>query len=201
MSALRPITLAAGSGQARPRKGEKMSNPFQDQFLKAGLVDSDRVKKAKAEKRKQAKQRKESPDAREARRAAQKAAAEKAERDRHLNAKRREDAARREIAAQVRQLIEANRLPLGEGEIPYNFVDGRKIRRLHVTEAQQKQLTAGSLAVVKQEGRYHLVPAEAAAKIRARDERCVVALNQPAAQESDPDDPYAAYKVPDDLMW
>lgn len=179
-----------------------MSNPFQEQFLKAGLVDSDRVKKAKAEKRKQSKQRKGSPDAEEVKRAAKRAAAQKAEHDRRLNEKRQEEAARREIAAQIRQLIESHREPLGDGDIPYNFVDGKRVRRLHVSENQQKQLTAGKLAVVKLEGKYDLVPADVAEKIRSRNERCVVVLNEPRGQSAgDEDDPYAEYKVPDDLMW
>jgi len=179
-----------------------MANPFQEQFLKAGLVDSDRVKKAKTEKRKQSKRRKPDPDAREAKRAAQRAAAKKAENDRRLNERRKEEAARREVRAQIAQLIGSHRQTLEDGDVPYNFVDGKKIRRIYVTEGQQKQLTKGALAVVKLEGKYDLVPAEVGEKIRTRDERCLVVLNDPKRDENgEDDDPYADYKVPDDLMW
>jgi uncharacterized protein YaiL (DUF2058 family) len=179
-----------------------MSNPFQEQFLKAGLVDGNRVKKAKAEKRKQVKQRKPDTEAAQAKRAAEKAAAQKAERDRRLNEQRREEAAKRELAAQIRQLIQENRQNRDNGDTPYNFVDGKKVRRIHITAKQQKQLTDGALAVVKLEGRYDLVPTEVAEKIKSRNERCVVVLNEPAAREAgEEDDPYAQYKVPDDLMW
>ena len=37
-------------------------------------------------------------------------------------------------------------------------------------------------------------------KIRLRDASCIVS-NAMATPESDGDDPYADYKVPDDLMW
>jgi uncharacterized protein YaiL (DUF2058 family) len=41
-----------------------------------------------------------------------------------------------------------------------------------------------------------------AEKIRQRDVAAVVLLNTRAAEAAaDPDDPYAAYQIPDDLMW
>ena len=178
------------------------NNPFQEQFLKAGLVDADRVKKASAQKRKQKKQRKEDPDAAERKRAAQQAAAKKAEQDRKLNQRRKEEAEQRAVTAQIKQIIETHRQPKGEGEIAYNYTENGKVRRLYVTEAQQQQLTRGALAVVKLHGKYDLVPADAAQKIKERDERCVIVLNDPKqANAPADDDPYAEYKVPDDLMW
>ena len=178
-----------------------MSNSLQNQLLKMGLVDEKRVKQAKKEKHKQAKQQgKKTVPVDEAKRLAQQAAAQKAERDRELNRQRKEEAERKALAAQVRQLIEANRLPKGEGDIAYNFNHQNKVKRLHVTEQVQRQLGLGRLAIITLDGQYELVPTAVAEKIRQRDESCVILCNEPE-QRSDEDDPYADYQIPDDLMW
>lgn len=178
-----------------------MSNSLQSQLLKMGLVDDKKVKQVKKEKHKQAKQRgKKAVVVDEASRLAQQAAAEKAERDRELNRQRKEEAERKALAAQVRQLIEVNRLPKGEGEIPYNFNDNNKVKRLYVTEQMQRQLGLGRLAIVRLDEQYELVPSAVAEKIRQRDESCVILCNEPEPH-SDEDDPYADYQIPDDLMW
>jgi uncharacterized protein YaiL (DUF2058 family) len=55
------------------------------------------------------------------------------------------------------------------------------------------------LAIIKFEKRYELVAADIAEKIRLRDAACVIVLN--AADDKAGDDAYAAYQIPDDLMW
>jgi len=178
-----------------------LSNSLQNQLLKIGLVDEKKVKQVKKEKHKQAKQRgKKAVPVDEAARLAQQSAAEKAERDRELNRQRREEAERRALAAQVRQLIEMNRLPREEGEIPYNFSDNNTVKRLYVTEQMQRQLGLGRLSIVRLDEQYELVPTAVAEKIRQRDESCVILCNEPD-EHNDEDDPYADYQIPDDLMW
>ncbi len=178
-----------------------MSNSLQSQLLKMGLVDEKRVKQVKKEKHKQAKQRgKKALTTDEAGRLAQQAAAEKAERDRELNRQRKEEAERRALAAQVRQLIEVNRLPRDEGEIAYHFSDDGKVRSLYVTEQVQLQLGLGRLAIVRLDEQYELVPSAVAEKIGQRDGACVILCNE-QDQDCDEDDPYSEYRIPDDLMW
>ncbi len=182
-----------------------MGNAFQDQLRKAGLIDDKKIKKAKAEQRLQEKQQRKgvvtAEPAISAADAARQAAAEKAERDRQLNLQRQAQAEQRAIAAQIRQIIEAHRVPAGPGDRPYQFEDAGKVQRLFVTPAQHAQLVQGTLAVVKLDGQYALVPAEAAHKIRARDASHVLVLHEAAPPEPPADDPYAQFKVPDDLMW
>jgi hypothetical protein len=84
--------------------------------------------------------------------------------------------------------------------VPYNFADGKLVKRIYVTETQRRQLAGGQLAVVRQGEGYDLVPLDVAEKIRARDGAGLVLLNQPEAEEEQ-DEAYAAYRVPDDLMW
>jgi len=45
-----------------------------------------------------------------------------------------------------------------------------------------------------------VIPREAALKIQERDPRRIVQLNV-QTEAPDADDPYAAYQIPDDLMW
>jgi uncharacterized protein YaiL (DUF2058 family) len=175
-----------------------MANSLGDQFLKAGLVSKDQVHKAKKSKHKQKKQN--SAAVNEAAVAAQKAVEEKAARDRELNRQRKEELERKAIHAQVRQLIEMNRLPRDEGDIGYNFQDGTAIKKLFVTQEIHRSLSLGRLAVARLDEGYEVIPAIVAEKIMQRETECIVS-NASRPQESNDDDPYADYQVPEDLMW
>jgi uncharacterized protein YaiL (DUF2058 family) len=179
-----------------------MANSFGDQFLKAGLVNKARLNEAQKSKSKQQKQKHkqkiEVTD--EAAIAARQAAAEKLARDRELNRQQKEEAARKAVQAQVRQLVEMNRLPRDGGEVGYNFQDGTLIRKIFVTEEIRDKLVRGLLAIVRFGAGYEVIPSVVADKIMLRDESCVVS-NAAMQLEAGEDDPYADYKVPDDLMW
>jgi uncharacterized protein YaiL (DUF2058 family) len=171
---------------------------LKDQLMKAGLADAKKARKAEHEKRQQAKD----PNAETAQQLAQKAQADKAERDREMNRAQQEEKQRRELAAQIRQLIERHRIARSGGEVAYQFTDEKKVKKLYVTAAQQSQLVKGQVGIVRLGEGYELVPAVVAEKIRQRDIAAVVLLNTRAAEAAaDPDDPYAAYQIPDDLMW
>ncbi|MCB1677112.1 MAG: DUF2058 domain-containing protein [Halioglobus sp.] len=179
---------------------------LQDQLLKAGIVDDKKAKKIKQEKRKAAKSRpKGQPQTDAGREQARRAMAEKAERDRALNRQLQAQAQHRAIRAQIVQLISMNRLPRDGGDIPYQFSDGTKIKKLYVTAGLQDDLSRGRVAIAKLDGRYELLPAAAAEKIRQRDAQAIVLLNTRQAgaegDTADEDDPYAQYVIPDDLMW
>ena len=175
---------------------------LQDQLLKAGLVDNKQANKIKKNKLKQTKQKQKNKiEARdEAKLAAQRAQTEKAERDRQLNRQRKAEAERKAIAAQVRQLIEMNRQSRDGGDIDYSFTDGTLIKRIAVTGTQLKQLSNGSLCIVKLDEQYELIPTLVAEKIQQRDGHTQI-LSNPATETPDEDDPYADFQVPDDLMW
>lgn len=171
---------------------------LKDQLMKAGLADAKKARKAEHEKRQQARD----PNAENAAQLAQKALAEKAERDRELNRQRQEEMNLKAVAAQIRQLIENNRIDRKGGEISWQFTDAKKIKKLYVTKAQQDQLTRGVIGIVRFGEGHELVPAVVAEKIRQRDAEAVVLLNsRKESAEVDADDPYADYKIPDDLMW
>ena len=179
-----------------------MANAFQDQLLKAGLVDSNKVKKANREKHKQIKhqQHTNTPAADAAKLQAQHASAQKAERDRELNRQKVELEDKKAKAAQVKQLVEVNRVPQGDGDYAYNFQDANKIQRVYVTEATRHQIVRGEIVIIRVGAEYELVPKQVAEKIAQRDADCVL-LMKDSAQESADADAYAKYKIPDDLMW
>ena len=178
-----------------------MSLSLRDQLLAAGLMTKKQAQTSDQQKRHEKK--KGEPSLAEAHRLlAQKAAAEKAARDAALNRQQQEKSERKARLAQVKQLVEQNRLPkITEGDDYYNFVDGVKIRRLGVDPALRARLMKGEVAIVRCEGRYEIVPAAIAERIGERIAQAVIPLNVAEEKPVDPNDPYKDFVVPDDLRW
>lgn len=175
---------------------------LQDQFLKAGLVSQKKVKQANQEKSKQKKDERRSGTQAidEVRLAALETQRRNAERARELNAQRDAAARQKAIMAQIAQMVQQSRQSKGGGDIAYNFTHHNKIKRVFVSAAVQADLIAGRLVIVCQGESVDLVPKVIADKIAERDASLVVRVNK-ASTETDADDPYADYKIPDDLMW
>ncbi len=176
---------------------------LQEQFLKAGLVNKGKAKQVQQEKSKQQKieRRTGAQSVDEAKLAAAEMQRKQAERARELNAQRDAAATQKAIMAQIVQMVQQNRQEKGKGkdEIAYNFTYNGKIERIHVSPKVQEHLMAGRLVIVRLGEATELVPRVIADKIAERDASLVVQVKK--AAEEDPDDPYAAYKIPDDLMW
>ena len=175
---------------------------LQDQFLKAGLVNKKKVKQVTHEKSNQKKDERrtgtETVD--EIRLAALETQRKNAERARELNAQRDAAARQKAIGAQIVQMVQQNRQSKGAGDIAYNFTHDNKIKRIYVSAAVQTHLIAGRLVIVCQSENVELVPRVIADKIAERDAALVVRVNK-TSSEIDADDPYAAFQIPDDLMW
>lgn len=184
-------------------QGYNMSKSLQDQLLKAGLVDKKKANQIKKDqhKKKKTKQKSKETAVDETKLSAQQAIQEKAERDRLLNLELKAEAEKKAITAQIKQLIELNKINKGDGEVGYNFTDEKKIKKIYVTETLQIDLSKGRLAIVRLNEGYELVPKAIAEKIMLRDESCIAFLAENTQQEMDEDDPYADYQIPDDLMW
>jgi uncharacterized protein YaiL (DUF2058 family) len=180
---------------------------LQDQLLKAGLVDKHKAKLANKEKQKQTNLARKSggKTVNAAKAAAQQRHAERVEQDRVLNQKKQDIARQKAIGAQVKQLIEVNKLDRSRGEIPYSFEYENKVKNILVTEDQKNHLTSGHLAIVvtgiTKGSQFEIVAAQVAQKIAERDEQSVILLNGRDASATLEDDLYAAYQIPDDLTW
>ncbi|MDP1664249.1 MAG: DUF2058 domain-containing protein [Methylobacter sp.] len=180
-----------------------MKLSLQEQLLKSGLVSAAQAKSVKSDKRKQTQQQRknkvEAVD--EAKELAQKAQAAKIERDRKLNQLRQQQDEQKQLAAQIKQIIELNRLPKDAEGLAYNFTDNNKVKRLYVSGAMRDQIAEGRLAIVKLEQQYEVVSAEVARKIQLRDAASVIVYNEQNKSADMVDDAYAEYQVPDDLIW
>jgi len=181
----------------------KQKLSLQEQLLKSGLVSSAQAKTAKTNKHKQVQQQRKNnvvvnDDAKEL---AQKARAEQLARDVELNQQRQQQELKKQLLAQVKQLIEQNKLARDEDGVAYRFTDDNKVKTLYVAETMRVQLISGQLAIVKSGKSYEVVTADIAKKISERDAGSVLVHNEPAASVTAADDPYSGYAVPDDLMW
>jgi uncharacterized protein YaiL (DUF2058 family) len=176
---------------------------LQEQLLKAGLVSDAKAKAAKTEKRKQEKlkQKNSVEVVDEAKLLAEQTKAEQIEKDRLLNQQRMQEAEKKAVAAQIKQLIEENKQAQDLEGVAYNFTDGTTVKKIYVSHTMRDNLIRGKSAIVKFENAYEVVSSEAAEKIRLRDASCMLVLNQAKTSEVAEDDPYAAFQVPDDLMW
>ena len=181
-----------------------MGNSLFEQLKKTGLVDDKKAKKAKHSQYKNTQQKSKKGTDKpldEATLLAQKAHAEKVERDRQLNQAKKAAAENKAVAAQIKQLIETNRIEDSSGDVVFNFTDANVVKRIYISEQAHKYLMAGRLAIVKLGESYELVPVPVAEKIKQRDAQCVIQHEPAVGTEQDEDDPYVDYKIPDDLMW
>jgi uncharacterized protein YaiL (DUF2058 family) len=178
-----------------------MSMSLRDQLIQAGLGTKKQAKEAEQAQRRPP-SRNQPPPSSPAKLAADKAAAAKAARDQELNRKQQEKAAAKARRAEAKQLIEQHRLPPVESDEYFNFADGNRLARVPVTRDMREQLVKGSLAIVRYEGHYAVIPESAVARIHERDEHAVVArASGPAGKDPGGEDPYKDFAVPDDLVW
>lgn len=191
--------------QYQNNEKERMSNPFQEQLLKAGLVTRKQVQKAnqdKTRKNKQHNRKEKAVD--ETQLKVQQAAEEKAKRDRDLNRKKQDQARQKAISIEINQLILNNCIARDENcDIVYNFEHNRKVRRIYVNQEMKQKIMQGKLGIARIEGRYELVPQNIAEKIQQRNEKRIVIFSEQQlnAEPKDESDPYSDYQIPDDLMW
>ena len=174
---------------------------LQEQMLKAGLVTSKKMAKVQRTAKKSRVQ------AREAREAVEENKKAQIERDKQLSEQQKQAALSKEYKAQIKQLIEMNKITISNGDIGYNFTDNNLIKMFSVDKTTQAQLIKGRLAIARltaesdRDSEYAIIPGVVADKIAQRDASYIV-LNCELSQEAkDEDDPYADFVVPDDLMW
>ncbi len=185
-----------------------MSGSLQDQLLKMGVANKKQAQEAKSHNRKKAKKTKNAKKAGELTEeqvaAEQQAAAAREEqitRDKELNQQLQIEKEKRAEEAEIKQLIESNivEIPKKDSDIAYNFVHGTHVKKLYVDKELQSKLMHGLLSIAIYGDGYRLVPTEIAVRIHKRDPEMAICIEQ--KEDIDPDDPYADYEVPDDLMW
>lgn len=205
-----------------------MAGSLKDQLMQAGLVSADRARKlekeARAEKhakrqgapkgqtkgkgkgkRKGEAEPPEPSALTEAQQRARELNREKAERDRAQMRAIADKAKEKALRAEIKQIIEANdqrTKQQSDDDVAYNFVHGKKVKRIYVPPQQREQISRGSLVIVNNDGQYSLLPKKAAEKVRSRDPKRILVDNDEKPPEPGSDDEYyAQFQVPDDLDW
>ena len=185
-----------------------MAKSLQDQLLDIGLSNKQKARKINSAKKKAVKKsRKDNKELiNEVAELADKAREEQREKSQQSNIQHNKETEKKEIAAQIRQIIEMNSITKAKNDNTqaYNFTDNNKIKTVYVSSKNHNLISRGRIAIAKLEQTYHLIPMEAAKKINERDNTSIILLNdslkQQQGQEAE-DDPYADYQIPDDLMW
>lgn len=176
-----------------------VKNALQAQLLKAGLVDAKKAKQIN----KQNQHAKKTGDQSELeiKQALAAAQAEKLQKDQQLNQQRQKQLEEKTLKANIQQMLGQHQLKEVAGDVSYQFIDQGKIKKIYVNQRIYDQIVAGHVAIARNEQQYPLIPKPLAEKINQRCEGFIVVLNEKQATQVDEDDPYAAYVIPDDLMW
>ena len=180
---------------------------LQEQLLKAGLTTKQKAKQANTDKRKKNKQKRsgvkvETSLQEQVKQDLAKTQAEKLAKDNALNEEKKQALAAKENQQRILQILQHHHVKNIDGEIEYNYTFENKIKKLFVSDAIQKALVGGRLALCGMNETTYVVTSETAEKIATLDDKVILLQNQKVESDIlDEDDPYAEYQIPDDMMW
>ena len=177
-----------------------VKNALQAQLLKAGLVDNKKAKKLS----KQAVHEQRTGQSNEAELKAKIAQdqQEKLARDQALDLEKKRLLQGKELKAAIVQMINQHKIKDTDGEVAYQFIDDNKVKKIYLNQQIYNALVAGSLIIAKETEGYAILPKALAERINQKMEGFIIVNNsEKNEQTTDEDDPYAAYVIPDDLMW
>ena len=178
-----------------------MAKSLQEQLRLAGLANQKQVVKArKAKNTKEKMQRKGAVVVDETADLVKQREVEKLAKDKALNDARNRAAEERAVQAQIQQMIQLNAIA-ERGEIEFSYDHKGKIRNLFVTAEIRKALVSGVLSIVGASKSESIVPGKVARKIAERDASWILLLNSKNESDTEADNEYAGYEIPDDLMW
>ncbi len=177
-----------------------VKNALQAQLLKAGLVDNKKAKKLT--KQVQHEQRTGQNDDTALKAEIDRAKQEKLAKDQALNLEKQKILEEKALKASIIQMIKQHKVKDIAGDVTYQFIDEGKIKKVYLSQQVYNALVAGSLVIAKDQDSYAYLPKALADKIDQKMQGFIlVNNNEKNDQTTDEDDPYAAYVIPDDLMW
>ncbi|MBP6113838.1 MAG: DUF2058 domain-containing protein [Acinetobacter sp.] len=177
-----------------------VKNALQAQLLKAGLVDNKKAKKLS----KQAVHEQRTGQSSEAELKAkiEKDQQEKLAKDQALSLEKKLALDEKTLRASVIQMISHHKIKETDGDVTYQFIDDSKIKKVYINQQIYNALVSGSLVVAKDHDRYAFLPKALAERINEKLTGFILVNNsENTAEVTDEEDPYAAYVIPDDLMW
>lgn len=177
-----------------------VKNALQAQLLKAGLVDNKKAKKLS----KQAVHEQRTGQSDEAAVKAKIAQdqQQKQARDQAIEQEKKAILHEKELKASILQMISQHKIRETDGDSSFQFIDDSKIKKVYINQQIYNALVTGSLVIAKESDSYAFLPKALADRINAKMEGFIIVNNsEQNLQTTDEDDPYAAYVIPDDLMW
>ena len=169
-------------------------------MLKAGLVDNKKAKKLS----KQAVHEQRTGQSNEAELKAKIAQdkQEKLAKDQALDLEKKRLLQGKELKAAIIQMINQHKIRDIDGEVSYQFIDEGKIKKIYLNQQIYNALVSGSLVIAKESEGYAVLPKALADRINDKMEGFIIVNNSEKNEQiTDEEDPYAAYVIPDDLMW
>lgn len=176
-----------------------VKNALQAQLLKAGLVDNKKAKKLS----KQAVHEQRTGQSNEAEIKAKIVQDQQAklEKDLALAAEKKAILQEKELKAAIQQMIQQHKIRDLQGDVSYQFIDGT-IKKLYINQQIYNALVSGSLVIAKDQTSYAVLPKALADRINSKMQGFILVNNSEKNNEiTDEEDPYAAYVIPDDLIW
>ena len=111
---------------------------------------------------------------------------------------------KKRLRQRVRGLLEQRALNVDNGEIPYNFVRGKRVKRLYVDEGLRGRLVSGELVIAEVYGLHHILDGAGLAALLELLPETFVHRHGDDAGESGAEDAasdYQGFEVPDDIVW
>lgn len=177
-----------------------VKNALQAQLLKAGLVDNKKAKKLS----KQAVHEQRTGQSEEAELKAKIAQdkQEKLAKDQALDLEKKRLLQGKELRAAIIQMIHQHKIMQTDGDVSYQFIDESKIKKMYLNQQIYNALVSGSLVIAKDGESYAILPKALAERINDKMTGFIIVNNSEKNEQiTDEEDPYAAYVIPDDLMW
>ena len=177
-----------------------VKNALAAQLLKAGLVDNKKAKKLS----KQAQHEQRTGQSNEADLKAKIAQdqQEKQAKDQALDLEKKKALHEKELKAAIVQMINQHKIRETDGDSTYQFIDEDKIKKVYINQQIYNALVSGSLVIAKDKETYSFLPKALADRINEKMQGFIIVNNSEKNEAvTDEEDPYAAYVIPDDLMW
>ncbi|MDY6456041.1 DUF2058 domain-containing protein [Acinetobacter faecalis] len=177
-----------------------VKNALQAQLLKAGLVDNKKAKKLS----KQAVHEKRTGDSNDAEIKAKIEQDKQAKlaKDQAIELEKKAALQEKELYAAIVQMINQHKIRDTDGDVSYQFIDESKIKKVYINQQIYNALVSGSLVIAKDGESYAFLPKALAERINSKLEGFIIVNNSEKNEAiTDEEDPYAAYVIPDDLMW
>ncbi len=177
-----------------------VKNALQAQLLKAGLVDNKKAKKLS--KQAQHEQRTGLSNEAELKAKIEQDQQQKQAKDQALNLEKKRQLDEKALLASIIQMIGQHKIKDFDGENIYQFIDDGKIKKVYINQQVYNALVSGSLVVAKENDAYAYLPKALADRINEKMQGFIIVNNSEKNEQiTDEEDPYAAYVIPDDLMW